>query len=168
MQCNLAIAQFWKQFLAFTSAVPCHTPNNANLNLQHTYWDRPKDVIRNSNCTHSQRRTCTPCWEHVGRFITKLLNTTLTQNAFCKIDLKSKQSWDNRLTDPEDRLHLLYSQLSNHFIPISCWALWVGDYLTLSLTLLERQERNMTVRKWANMPSSVLFVCLCISREIER
>lgn len=106
------------------SKLPCQTPNNANLNLQHTYWDKPKDVIRNSNYTHSQRRTCTPCWEHVGRFINKLLNTTLTQNAFCKIeatghcDLKSKQSWDNRLTDPKDRLHLWSSQLSNHFIPL--------------------------------------------------
>lgn len=138
MQHNLSAAQFWHRsvtrevFLAVTCAwVLCHMPDNANLYIQHTHWDKLKDVISEFNYTHSQWRTCIPCWEQVGRFINKLLNTTLKQNAFCIIEamghcaLKSKQSWDNRSTDPEDRFHPLPSQLSNHFIPPfpagPCW-----------------------------------------------
>lgn len=39
----------------------------------------------------------------------------LIHGALCP---KRKQSWDNRSTDPEDRLLLLPSQLSNHFTPL--------------------------------------------------
>lgn len=129
------------------------------------------------NCTHSQRRMCTPCSEQVVCLINKLLNTTQTKNAFCKIKvmghcaLKSKQSWDNRLTDPGDRSYLLPSQLSIYFLffIFSCWALLKGDYLTQSLTLLERWEGrrnhdNLQVGK----QEFTCMTCLVCASERER
>lgn len=102
----------------------CH--NNAKLNLHHAYWDKLRDVISNFNITHSQKRMCTPRWEQVGHFINKLLNITPTQMPPCKIlatgrcALKSEQSQDNRLADPEVRLHLRSSIIKSflflHFL----------------------------------------------------
>lgn len=134
---NLYQENYWA-ILAFTwmstkvcmSTLSC--TKRCKLNVQYIYRGKLKHVISNLNCTHSQRRMCTPCSEQVVCLINKLLNTTQTKNAFCKIKvmghcaLKSKQSWDNRWTDPGDRSYLLPSQLSIfyffYFFPAGpCW-----------------------------------------------